>query len=125
MIIYKVIFTGSLETRVIMNAEKIDSRNRLLHLIYEGKTAGILTDRSLRDSLNELMKYELITIYNNKLCLTDMGKIALQKGVNAAISKVRSKPRIPELTKQNPDQLNILMVTISLLLLVILLFMIL
>lgn len=106
-----------------MNVEEIDSRYRLLHLIYEGKTSGILTDRNLRESLNELMKYELVTIYNNKLRLTERGKNALKNGVNSVITKVRSKPKGPSGKIPVIDHLTILIVTISVLLLVILLFM--
>ena len=108
-----------------MNVENIDSRYRLLHLIYEGKTSGILTDRALRESLNDLMKYELITIYNNKLSLTERGRIALKSGVNSVITKVRPKPRDPDRLDPESNQLTIFMVTISMLLLVILLFMVL
>lgn len=107
-----------------MNVENIDSRHRLLHLIYQGKTSGILTDQTLRESLNDLMKYELITIYNNKLSLTERGKIALKKGVNSVITKVRSNPT-DEAGIQDPHHLPLLLVTIAMLLLVILLFMIL
>lgn len=107
-----------------MNVENIDSRNRLLHLIYEGKTSGILKDRALRESLNDLMKYELITIYNNKLSLTERGKIALKNGINTVITKVRPKLKDKERLDPDSSQLTILIVTISILLLVILLFMI-
>lgn len=106
-----------------MNVEKIDSRYRLLHLIYEGKTSGILSDRALRESLNDLMKYELITIYNNKLSLTERGKNALKHGVNSVINTVRSKSKDPASTQPEIDRLTMLMVTISVLLLVVLLFM--
>lgn len=106
-----------------MNVEKIDSRYRLLHLIYEGKTSGILTDRALRESLNDLMKYELITIYNNKLSLTERGKTALKNGVNSVITKVRPKQKDAENAEPERDNLTALIVTIAVLLLVILLFM--
>ncbi len=105
-----------------MNVEKIDSRYRLLSLIYEGKTSGILTDRELRASLNDLMKHELITIYNNKLKLTERGKMALKNGINSVITKVRPKLREPHSKDPELNQLNILIVTITILLMVILLF---
>lgn len=106
-----------------MKVEKIDSRYRLLHLIYEGKTSGILTDQSLRNSLNDLMKYELITIYNNKLRLTERGKNALKNGISSVITKVRPA-REAEKTESNPQQLTVLMITISVIFLAILLFMV-
>ncbi len=106
-----------------MNTEKIDARYRLLHLIYEGKTSGILADRSLRDSLNDLMKYELITIYNNKLRLTERGKNAMKNGINSVLTKVRTKPQTPEIVDPGRTNLIELVVTITILLIVILLFM--
>ena len=112
-----------LENRKTMNVEKIDSRYRLLQLIYKGKTSGILTDEALRESLNDLMKYELVTIYNNKLSLTERGKIALKNGINSVITKVRPKPKDAEKTELERDNLTALMITIAVLLLVILLFM--
>jgi|SRR5690606_3739349 len=109
----------------MMKVEKIDSRYRLLHLIYEGKTSDILTDRSLRESLNDLMKYELITIYNNKLRLTDRGIAAMKNGINTVITKVKSQKKVQEIEDPIPKHLMELMITITVLLLVILVFMIL
>lgn len=109
----------------MMKTEKIDSRYRLLHLIYEGNTSGILTDQRLRDSLNDLMKHELITIYNNKLKLTERGKAAMKNGINTVITKVRPKNNIQYNEDPAPRQLMEFMVAIAVLLMVILLFMIL
>lgn len=103
--------------------EKIDSRYRLLHLIYEGKTSGILTDQGLRESLNDLMKHELITIYNNKLRLTERGKIAMKNGIHTVLTRVRPKKKIHTPVDTNPKNLILLIVTIAVLLMVILLFM--
>lgn len=105
--------------------EKIDPRYRLLHLIYEGETSGILTDQGLRESLNDLMKHELITIYNNKLKLTERGKSAMKNGINTVITKVRPKKNIQAFEDPSSRQLMEFMVAIALLLLVILIFMIL
>lgn len=107
-----------------MNAEKMDSRHRPLHLIYKGNTSGILADRSLRESLNDLMKYELITISNQKLSLTERGKIALKNGINSVIVKVRPKSESENPIDQDSTRLTILIITILLMLLAILLFMI-
>lgn len=108
-----------------MNVENIDSRYRLLHLIYEDKTSGILTDRALRESLNDLMKYELITINNNKLRLTERGKNALKNGINTVVTKVKPTPKGVETLTPTSNYLTELVVTIAILLIVILLFMIL
>lgn len=106
-----------------MSTKKIDSRYRLLHLIYEGKTSGILTDSSLKGSLNDLMKYELVAIYNNKLRLTERGKNALKNGIGSVLTKVRNKPGIsPTMVDSESHHLTELVITISILLLVILLF---
>lgn len=107
----------------MMHMEKIDSRYRLLHLIYEGKTSGILNDQSLRESLNELMKHELITIYNNKLRLTERGKIALKNGIHTVLNKVRPNKKVIEVEDTHPKNLVALLFTIAVLLLVILIFM--
>jgi len=109
----------------MMKTEKIDSRYRLLHLIYEGKTSGILTDQGLREGLNDLMKYELITIYNNKLKLTERGKTAMKNGINTVITKVRPKKNIHDNEIQASRQLMEFMVAIAVLLIVVLIFMIL
>lgn len=106
-----------------MNVEKIDSRYRLLHLIYEEKTSGILTDQNLRDSLNDLMKHELITIYNNKLRLTERGKVAMKNGIHTVLTKVKPKKQVQVIEDHSLRQLTELMVTIAVILLVILLFM--
>ena len=107
----------------MMKTENIESRYRLLHLIYEGKTSDILTDQGLRESLNDLMKHELITIYNNKLKLTESGMAAMKNGINTVITKVKSKKLNP-IEEPAPRHLVELMVTIAVLLLVILVFMI-
>lgn len=108
-----------------MNMEKIDSRYRLLHLIYEGKTSGILADNGLRASLNDLMKHELITIYNNKLRLTERGKVAMKNGIHSVLTKVRAQKYVQDIEDPGPKHLMELMVTIAVLLMVILLFMLL
>lgn len=107
----------------MMKTENIDSRYRLLHLIHEGKTAGILMDQRLRESLNDLMKYELVTIYNNKLKLTERGMTALKNGINTVITRVKSKTYTRSMAEPVPRHLTELIVTITVLLLVILIFM--
>mgnify|MGYP006199069997 CR=1 FL=1 len=107
----------------MLHMEKIDSRYRLLHLIYEGKTSGILTDQNLREGLNDLMKHELITIYNNKLRLTERGKTALKNGIHSVLTKVRPNRKAIAVEETGQNNLVALMITIAVLLIVILLFM--
>lgn len=55
-------------------------QDKLLQIIEDGDAVDILAE-DYAASLNELMKFELIEIHNEKLQLTDKGRQAKLKGV--------------------------------------------
>ena len=63
---------------LIEDVERI--QDKLLQIIEDGDAVDILAE-DYAASLNELMKFELIEIHNEKLQLTDKGRQAKLKGV--------------------------------------------
>ncbi len=61
--------------------------NRLLELIDEGDADAILSEDELISRFNELLKYELIAVEYEKVYLTEKGKEAKNKGVEAIINQ--------------------------------------
>lgn len=60
-------------------------QDKLLQIIEDGDAVDILAE-DYAASLNELMKFELIEIHNEKLQLTDKGRQAKLKGVKDFMS---------------------------------------
>lgn len=68
---------------LIEDVERI--QDKLLQIIEDGDAVDILAE-DYAASLNELMKFELIEIHNEKLQLTDKGRQAKLKGVKDFMS---------------------------------------
>lgn len=61
--------------------------DRLLKLIEEGDTEAILSEKELVPEFNELLKYDLIYLKDEKIYLTEEGKAAKIEGVDVVISR--------------------------------------
>lgn len=61
--------------------------DRLLKLIEEGDPDVILSEEKLIPRFNELMKYDLVTLKNEKVYLTEKGKQAKREGVEKIIKR--------------------------------------
>lgn len=63
---------------------KIDN---LLHVIEEGDAVTILSEEELIKGINFLFQYELITVTEDKLLLTERGKAAKRESVRVIIER--------------------------------------
>lgn len=63
--------------------------DRLLKLIEEGDPDVILSEEQLIPRFNELMKYDLVTLKDDKVYLTEKGKEAKREGVDKIIKRER------------------------------------
>lgn len=77
-----------------LKEEEEKSRIKLLKLVQDSDTTKILTDENLKKSLNDLMKYELIDIKNEKIYITERGKRAQREGLNAVIADLGEPPQL-------------------------------
>ncbi len=69
----------------------------LLNLIENEDVFNILCDENM-EGFNELMKHELITVKDDKVYLTPLGKEALVNGVKNVISKKNKLKAAPRIT---------------------------
>ncbi len=99
----------NVEERTFIEGEK------LLKLIEEGNPEDILLEENLR-VFNELINYELITINNGNLCLTDRGIKAKTLGVRASIEEYKSIKSLTP-TPFKPNRKNTLYIFLVFLLL--------
>ncbi len=91
----------------------------LLWLIEKGNAERILAKKSFED-LNTVMRYELISLDNGKLSLTEREKEAKKHGVQEVIYRLHEKARIAETTagksnKNGKNYFSLLMRFVSLL----------
>lgn len=67
------------------------STQRIIELIKNGDAIAILAEDSLIESFNELLKYNLIDIVDDKIVLTSMGEKALNKGLDSTLANIRTQ----------------------------------
>lgn len=70
----------------VFNEKDEEVKDRLLRLIEEGDPTVILSSE-YRESLNELIKFEFVSIENDALRLTEKGKEAKILGTNRLIKQ--------------------------------------
>lgn len=104
-----------------------ENQQKLLQLIDEGDPSSILSEDNGR-GFNELMKYQLISIKNDKVLLTDLGREAQKDGIVKVLNQLKSPapavklPNIP--VPALPGNPRILWVTFLICLLILLVFLI-
>ena len=64
--------------------------DRLLKLIEEGDPAVILSEERLIPRFNELMKYDLVELKDERVFLTEKGKEAKREGVEKIIKREKN-----------------------------------
>lgn len=83
-----------------------DIQDKVLRTIEEGDATDILTE-AYAESFNELMKYELIEINEDKVRLTDKGRQALSFGVANVLKQAPvSKEKLQVTDFPQPDSRN-------------------
>ncbi len=65
------------------------STEKVIELIHKGDPVAILAEVALVDNFNELLKYELIDIINEKVILTKKGKKARDLGFDKVIAELK------------------------------------
>lgn len=64
------------------------NQEKLLRLIDEGDPSSILSEENTK-GFNELMKYQLITIEDDKVSLTELGREAINEGILKVMEKAK------------------------------------
>ncbi|MGY5850960.1 hypothetical protein [Salegentibacter sp. F14] len=64
------------------------STQRLIELIKNGDAIAILAEDSLIEKFNELLKYNLIDIVDDKIILTTEGENAMNMGLDNILAKL-------------------------------------
>ena len=75
---------------IVENKNLCQCQEDLLHLIETEDVFNILSQENM-EGFNELMKYELITVKDDKVYLTPLGKEAQIHGVNNVIARKNAK----------------------------------
>ncbi len=75
-----------------------NARDTLLRIIEDADAEAILLEENM-DAFNELMKYELISILDGQIHLTERGKQAKNEGVQTVIERLRSEPQTPHIPR--------------------------
>ncbi len=80
--------------------------DELLQIIEGGDPTKILSEDDLVQRLNFLLKHELITIADDKICLTEKGKEARIKGIRTIIEEEDLNKELSEFPKKNNKEEN-------------------
>lgn len=81
-----------------------ENQMNLLKLIDRGDTSEILATGGPGEAFRELMKYELITLNNEKLELTDLGRAAMNEGVDTILNDLKGRSLEAALSTAIPGQ---------------------
>lgn len=84
------------------------STEKLITLIDKGDPVPILAEDSLVESFNELLKYGLIDIVNDRVILTAKGIEAKHKGLNQVLYDLNVQEELKEFSKDAQKKENIL-----------------
>lgn len=88
--------------------------DELLAAIEDGDAPRVLQEANLRETFNELLKNELITIIEEKVCLTDRGKeYREKKAIPVTVSGKKPAPQ-PELKNYSPRNIYLLILAVFL-----------
>lgn len=93
------------------------NQDDLLRLIEDGNAEIILSPENAR-GFNELIKYELICLKNEKICLTELGKKAKSEGAAQVLSEIKAKTLLSKSAGSEPKNFKKLIFLTSVLLLV-------
>ncbi len=74
--------------------------DRLLQLVDEGNPDTILAEENLVSTFNDLLKYGLIAIEDERVYLTAEGKMAKEEGVEHFIDKLKQEQVTEEFNNQ-------------------------
>ncbi|WP_372918910.1 hypothetical protein [Salegentibacter sp.] len=67
------------------------SPQRLFELIKNGNAIAILAEDSLIEKFNELLKYNLMDIVDDKIVLTSKGEKAMNMGLDNILAELKAK----------------------------------
>lgn len=81
--------------------------DKLLILIEEGDSGKILSEKDLNSKLNELNKYGLVEIKDDKIFLTAKGKAAMKDGVDLLIRKEKRQQYLDEQIQEEENRKQI------------------
>lgn len=73
-----------------------ENQMKILKLIDRNDSSEILSSGYPGDDFRELMKYELIIVNDEKLELTDLGRAALEQGVQTIMENLKEKSVLAE-----------------------------
>lgn len=76
----------------------------LLHIIERGDPTKILSEDDLVQRLNFLLKYQLITITEDKIILTEKGKEARVNGIQTIIEEEELNKQLIHIPKKNDKE---------------------
>lgn len=80
------------------------STQKIMELIENGDCLSILAEDSLRENFNELLKYGLIDIVEDKVVLTKKGAEAKILGIEKAIVQMKSEKKLKEVPVEKQQQ---------------------
>lgn len=67
------------------------SPQRLFELIKNGDAIAILAEDSLIEKFNELLRYDLMDIVDDKIVLTSKGEKAMNMGLDNILAELKAK----------------------------------
>lgn len=73
-----------------------ENQMEILKLIVNDDSSEILSSGYPGDDFRELMKYELIVVNDEKLELTELGRAALEQGVQTVMENLKKKSVVAE-----------------------------
>lgn len=73
---------------------------RIIRLIEEGDPIPLLADTGVVDCFNELLRYELIDIVNEKVILTQKGEQAKTVGLDQFLHDLKTKEELKDFSPE-------------------------
>jgi len=92
------------------------SQEEMLHLIESGDMVELLSEENMK-GFNDLIKYELIVVKDDKIFLSDLGREAKLMGVKHTVARQRIQIIAANIPSGIPLKISKLYLIISLLLL--------
>ena len=77
---------------------------KIIELIDKGDCLSILAEDSLQENFNELLKYRLIDIVDDKVVLTRKGEEAKTVGFEKVIAQLRNEEKRIEVPEEKPQK---------------------
>lgn len=82
----------------------MQATERIIRLIEQGDPIPILAEASLVDTLNELLKYQLVDIIENKVVLTSKGEEARILGLDKVINQIRIDEELKDFSTETQQK---------------------